>query len=175
MNKRKLLIIIAFLFLAFSLIQLLTVSNKRVTSDIDQKSLSEKILAIKKETRFLENGCPVSNNQDWVVGKAIGCEASPNKYFVGKFVFNSLYEPERYYELFIMTADGSREWKVFSGDFRTLGWEWIEDNRIKIFYNCGTGCKAIKVIGLDETVLISDYTNGRMNEKYGWTVEFSGL
>ncbi|MBI4999754.1 hypothetical protein HZB97_03230 [Candidatus Gottesmanbacteria bacterium] len=170
MNRKKFLIIVVFFFLAFSLTRLITLFDNKEKSEINQDILIEK-----KETRFLENGCPMNNNQDWMVGKAIGCEVSPDKELIGKFVFNSLYEPERYYELFIMPKDGGKEWRVFSGDFRTLGWEWMEDNRIKIIYNCGTGCKAVKVIGVDETLSISDYTDGKMDEKHGWEIKFSNL
>lgn len=167
MNRKKFLIIVVFFFLAFSLTRLITLLGNKEKSEINQN-----ILIKRREARFLKNGCPASSHQNWVVGKAIGCEASPNKKFVGKFVFNSLYEPERYYELFIMPKDGDKEWRVFSGDFRTLGWEWTEDNRIKIFYNCGTGCRVSKVIGLDESLSVADYKDGGMNEKNGWKVEF---
>lgn len=172
MNKRKLFVIIALFFLVFSLTQLITVIYNRGRSEISRKSSIDRIPVAKKETRFLENGCPVNNSQDWVVGRAIGCEASPDKKIVGKFVFNGLYEPKRYYELFIMSKDGGKELRVFSGDSRTLGWEWTEDNRIKILYNCGTGCRASKIIGINENISIADYENGRMSEKNGWKVEF---
>lgn len=167
MNRKKILIIVAFFFLIFSLTRPITLPDKKERNEMNQDIFIEK-----KEPRFLENGCPMNNNQDWKVGKAIGCEASPNKELIAKFVFNSLYEPERYYELFIMQKDGGKEWNVFSGDFRTLGWEWIADNRIKIFYNCGTGCRASKIIGMNEHIAIADYENGGMNETNGWNIEF---
>lgn len=128
---------------------------------------------LQKTPRFSENGCPRDKDQTWVVGKAIGCKLSPNGKFIGKFIFNGLHSPEKYYELVIMNGGG--EWTVFTGDYRTLGWEWTKDNRIKILYNCGTGCKAVRVIGLDKTVLFSDYTDGKMDEEHGWKVKFSGL
>lgn len=56
-------------------------------------------------------------------------------------------------------ADPTRMHRIYSGDFRTSGWEWTDDNKIKITYNCGTGCRATRVIGTDETLQISDREN----------------
>lgn len=138
-----------------------------------QTSVSENYQTSKKTAQFFANGCPMHDDQDWIVGKAIGCKRSPDGSLIGKFIFNSYYDPERYYELFIMTGDGSKEWKVFSGDFRTLGWRWEKDKVIKIDWNCGSGCMASKNFETNTYISIADYkTDGGMSEKSGWKVKF---
>lgn len=139
-----------------------------------QTSASENYQTSNKTAQFFANGCPMHDDQDWIVGKAIGCKRSPDGGLIGKFIFNSNYDSERYYELFIMTGDGKKEWRVFSGDFRTLGWQWEKNNVIKIYWNCGSGCVASKNLETNTYISIADYkTDGGMNEKNGWKVKFA--
>lgn len=169
MSVPKKLVFIA----AFTVLSLIPVAG--VTNHPTCQSSSNESTVSTESSRFLENGCPENANQDWIIGRAIDCEISPDGKFIGKFIFNGLYEGERYYELFIATTQGGEERRVFAGDFRTLGWEWTEDSRIKIVYNCGTGCRSSKVISVDESISVADYKDGRMNEENGWEVEFFNL
>lgn len=119
------------------------------------------------------NGCPMHDDQGWIVGKAINCKKSPDGSLIGKFIYNSYYNPDRYYELFIITNDGNKEWKIFSGDYKTLGWEWKTDKDIQIDWNCGSGCVASKNVKTNTYVSIADYkTDGSMNEESGWKVKY---
>ena len=120
------------------------------------------------------NGCPGKEAQQWVVGYAIGCEISPNGNLLIKSVYNGLSSPERYYELFIKDLlEGETEHRIYSGDYKTLGWEWVDDRTIEVTYNCGTGCQAVKKIKVDESIYSSNYRNGQMNEENGWQVKFA--
>lgn len=98
---------------------------------------------------------------------------SPNGKFYGELYRGTYQAKERYYELFVTDlTHGSRK-RIFSGDPRTLGWEWTKDNMIKIVYNCGTGCLAEKIIRLDESLTYDDYKDGQMNQVNDWRVKFS--
>lgn len=120
-----------------------------------------------------ENGCPVREHPRWIVGRAIGCERSPGGRRLGRFVYNGLSFPDRYYELFVKDLRGDEgEHRIYAGDFRTLGWEWLNDDQVVVVYNCGSACQATRITGVEESILISDYGEGEMNEENGWKVNF---
>lgn len=142
-------------------------NNSEPKSTFDQYQPSTKI------AQFYTNGCPMHDDQGWVVGKAINCKKSPDGSLIGKFIYNSYYDPDQYYELFIMTSNGNKEWRIFSGDYKTLGWEWKTDKDIQIDWNCGSGCVASKNFETNTYISIADYkTDGGMSEKSGWKVKF---
>lgn len=170
-----LLLKLSFVF-AFSIIIFQNVSlsqDERKPLSVPAPKALRAVLTPAPVGTYDENGCPTIRNQSWVPGRAIGCEVSPNGMLLGKFVFNGLSTPERYYELFIREIPGNKqERRIYAGDFRTLGWEWVGSEQVEITYNCGTGCQALKKIQLDESISSSDYLNGQMNEKNGWAVIF---
>lgn len=171
--KKKLVTAIGLLLTFLLVISLINLWSEFRKAPVDEKPLFSDHSRSQNRNQFLSNGCPKEEHQDWVIGKAIGCESSPNKKYVGKFVFNGLYDPDRYYELLVMEPGGFGEREVYSGDFRTLGWEWVGDESVKILYNCGTGCIATKIIGVDESISFADFKDGGMNSENGWSVEFS--
>ncbi|MBI3955661.1 hypothetical protein HY339_00225 [Candidatus Gottesmanbacteria bacterium] len=78
-----------------------------------------------------------------------------------------------YYQVFITDVYTDTMHRIFSGDFRTLSWEWTPDNRIKISYNCGTGCLATKIIDINKSVSMANLQYDEINEKNGWQVTFT--
>lgn len=100
---------------------------------------------VKNQTIERKNGCPVDDNPAWVSGKAIECKPSLMHKFIGKLVYNGFEKPEKYYELFVINSEGKEE-KVYSGNYRTLGWEWTDTGQIKVSYNCGTNCLLSKIV-----------------------------
>lgn len=148
-------------------------NGRKTKSVIAPKALSA-VLTPAPIGTYDENGCPTMGDQSWVPGRAIGCEISPDGKLLGKLVFNGLAIPERYYEFFIREISRNKqERRIYAGDFRTLGWEWIGSGQVEITYNCGTGCQALKKIRIDESISSSDYHNGQMNEQNGWEIKFA--
>ncbi|MBI3559345.1 hypothetical protein HY085_03020, partial [Candidatus Gottesmanbacteria bacterium] len=94
---------------------------------------------------FYQNGCPIDDYQPWISGKAIECKSSLTRKFIGKLVYNGLETPEKYYELFVISPEKKEE-KVYSGNYRTLGWEWTDTDQIKVSYDCGTSCLLSKIV-----------------------------
>ena len=143
-------------------------------NNIEQQSTSHNRQASKKTAQFYANGCPMYDHQEWMVWKATQCEKSPDGILIGKFIYNSYYDSDRYYELFVMTSDGNKEWKIFSGDYKTLGWHWKTDTKIQIDWNCGSGCRASKDLEINDYLSIAHYkTEGGMSKKNGWSVTFA--
>lgn len=99
-------------------------------------------------------------------------KVSPNgKYRVTSYT-GDYADKYHYYQVFITDLTNDRMNRIYSGDFRTSGWEWTDDNKIKITYDCGTGCRATKIIGADETVALSEDKEGLISKEDGWKVKF---
>ena len=100
-------------------------------------------------------------------------EISPNGLYRGDSYTGDYADYFNYYQLFITNLATGNKQRVYSGDFRTSGWEWTNDSKIKITYNCGSGCQATKMINTNESVSIADYQEGWMSEENGWKIKFT--
>lgn len=100
-------------------------------------------------------------------------EVSPNGLYQGDSYTGDYANYFNYFQLFITNLATGNKQKVYAGDFRTLGWEWTDDNKIKIEYDCGSGCLATKILGTNESVSVADYQDGKMSEENGWKVKFT--
>lgn len=99
-------------------------------------------------------------------------EVSPNgKYRAASYTGNYA-DRYHYYQVFITDLTDDRMNRIYSGDFRTSNWKWTKDNKIEITYDCGTGCRATKIIGVNETVVHSENKDGLISKENGWNVEF---
>lgn len=99
-------------------------------------------------------------------------ELSPNGKYQAASYTGDYADRYHYYQVFITNVTNDRMNRIYSGDFRTSGWEWTDDNKIKITYNCGTGCRATRVISTDETLQISDKKDTTISKENGWEVTF---
>lgn len=104
--------------------------------------------------------------------KHVGSYISPNGLYRGDLYRGTYANKDRYYEFFVTDLKDDIKRKVFSGTPRTSDISWTEDNGIEITYNCGTGCRATKIIDTDEYLAISDYKEGEINEANGWDIQF---
>lgn len=77
-----------------------------------------------------------------------------------------------YYQIFITNRETDETQRLYSSDFRTTDWKWTPSNKVKVIYNCGTGCRATKVIGVNESTAVSEEEQGMISEGNGWNVEF---
>lgn len=84
-------------------------------------------------------------------------EVSPSGKYRATSYTGDYADTYHYYQVFVTDLTNDRMYRIYSGDFRTSGWEWTNENKIKITYNCGTGCQAIKIMSADENVSLADY------------------
>lgn len=102
----------------------------------------------------------------------IDSEISPNgRYRIDSFSGN-YSDRYNYYQIFVTNLQANEIKRLYSGDFRTTDWKWTPDNKVKVVYNCGTGCRASKIIGMNEHISLADDEDDGMNEENGWNVEF---
>ena len=101
-----------------------------------------------------------------------GSEVSPNGKYRATSYTGDYADRYHYYQVFITDLTNDKMNRIYSGDFRTTGWKWIDDDKIKITYDCGTGCRATKIMGVDEAVVHSENDEGLISKKDGWNVEF---
>jgi len=101
-------------------------------------------------------------------------EISPNGLYRGDSYTGDYADYFNYYQVFITNLTTGNKQKIYAGDSHTLGWEWTNNNKIKIDYDCGSGCLATKILGTNESVSITNYQNGKMSEENGWKVKFTG-
>ncbi|MBI5621017.1 hypothetical protein HY949_04505 [Candidatus Gottesmanbacteria bacterium] len=141
--------------------------------DRSAQVLSSETTAPHTDQEIIDAPCPREDGSQWSIGKPISCEKSPDTMYLAKFFYNGMATPERYYELFVIHMADRTIRRIWAGDFHTLGWDWRGNEKIEIRYNCGTGCQAIKTMGLNESASIADYKNGRMSEKNGWQITFT--
>ncbi|MBI5356009.1 hypothetical protein HZB78_00145 [Candidatus Collierbacteria bacterium] len=99
-------------------------------------------------------------------------EVSPNGKYRAASYTGDYKDRYHYYQIFITNLTNDRMNRIYSGDFRTSNWEWTDDNKINITYDCGTGCRATKIMGVDETVVHSEDKEGLISKENGWNVEF---
>lgn len=99
-------------------------------------------------------------------------ETSPNGMYRIDSFSGDYSDRYNYYQIFVINLKTDETKRLYSSDFRTTDWMWTADNKVKVVYNCGTGCRASKIIGVNEHIAIADYEKGGMNEKNGWNVEF---
>lgn len=99
-------------------------------------------------------------------------EVSPNGKYRAASYTGDYADRYHYYQVFITDLTDDRMNRIYSGDFRTSNWKWTKDNKIEITYDCGTGCRATKIIGVDETVVHSENKDGLISKENGWNVEF---
>ncbi|MDP2860207.1 MAG: hypothetical protein Q8N98_00675 [bacterium] len=99
-------------------------------------------------------------------------EVSPNGKYRATSYTGDYADKYHYYQVFITDLTNDKMYRIYTGDFRTSGWKWTDDNKIKITYDCGTGCRATKTMGVDETVVLSESKEGLISKENGWDVEF---
>lgn len=102
----------------------------------------------------------------------VSSDVSPNgRYRIDAFSgdYNKRYT---YYQIFITNLETDETQRLYSSDFRTTDWKWTPNNKVKVVYNCGTGCRATKVIGVNESTAVSEEEQGMISEGNGWNVEF---
>jgi len=96
---------------------------------------------------------------------------SPNGFYLLESFIGDYYDRYNYYQIFLTDLRTGKRNKIYSGSFRTSGWKWTENNRIEITHNCGTGCRATKVIGVNETLTMPDKEEGLISKEDGWKKE----
>lgn len=99
-------------------------------------------------------------------------EVSPNGKYRAASYTGDYADRYHYYQIFITDLTNDRMNRIYSGDFRTSHWKWTKDNKIEITYDCGTGCRATKMMGVDETTVHSENKEGLISKENGWNVEF---
>lgn len=94
-------------------------------------------------------------------------QVSPNNLYLATSYTGDYKDRYHYYQVFITEVSTDRMHRIYTGDYRTLGWEWTKDNKVKISYNCGTGCKSTRIIDVDEHVsLRSDRSDKWITETF---------
>lgn len=88
-------------------------------------------------------------------------EVSPNKLYLATSYTGDYEDRYHYYQIFITELATDRMYRIYTGDFRTMDWKWTNDNKIKISYNCGTGCLSIRIIDLNEHVSLESDRSGK--------------
>lgn len=88
-------------------------------------------------------------------------EMSPNGQKLGYFLeLNSFIDKEKnkkidsidydnYTALIIMNTDASEKKEIYKGDYHTSYWEWLDNNEVAVYYNCGSECMIGFVIDVD--------------------------
>lgn len=99
-------------------------------------------------------------------------EVSPNGKYRAASYTGDYADRYHYYQIFITDLTNDRMNRIYSGDFRTSNWNWTKDNKIEITYDCGTGCRATKMMGVDETTVHSENKEGLISKENGWSVEY---
>lgn len=99
-------------------------------------------------------------------------KVSPNGKYQAASYTGDYEDKYHYYLIFITNLTNDRMNRIYSGDFRTSNWKWTEDNKIEITYDCGTGCRATKIMGVDEMIILSEKKEGLISKENGWNVEF---
>lgn len=99
-------------------------------------------------------------------------EVSPNGKYRAASYTGDYADRYHYYQIFITDLTNDRMNRIYSGDFRTSNWKWTKDNKIEITYDCGTGCRATKMMGVDETTVHSENKEGLISKENGWSVEY---
>lgn len=95
-------------------------------------------------------------------------EISPNRqYIVSSYNTGNYDDKYYYYQIFITELNTDKMYRIYSGDFRTMDWKWTKDNKIKILYDCGTGCLSTRIIDLNEHVSLgSDRSDKWITETF---------
>lgn len=99
-------------------------------------------------------------------------EVSPNSRYKASSYTGDYADYDNYYQIFVADLVTHKMWRIYSGDFRTFDWKWTDDNRIKITHGCGTGCRATKLMNVNETYSMDDERKRFLSEENGWKVEF---
>jgi len=47
---------------------------------------------------------------------------------------------DNYTSLRMMNIDGSGKKEIYRGSYKTSNWEWLNDEEVVVYYNCGTEC-----------------------------------
>lgn len=102
----------------------------------------------------------------------LSSETSPNGLYRIDSFSGDYSDRYNYYQIFVTNLETDKTKRLYSSDFRTTDWKWTPDNKVKVTYNCGTGCKATKIIGVDQRIAISEEKQGMITEANGWKVEF---
>lgn len=132
---------------------------------------------LRGKSHQVENGdgkvltIPTYKSQGKSLPALVDSEISPKGLYLYDCYRGSYADQDHYYELFVTDLSTGERKKVFNGPPRTLGWEWAEDSKIKISYNCGTGCRATRAVSMDETASITREGEG-LSEKDGWQFRF---
>ena len=132
--------------------------------------LKSNITSITNQTLLSPNNYVVSNPpQLWLWSS----EVSPNGKYRAASYTGDYADRYHYYQIFVTSLTNNRKLRMYTGDFRTSGWEWTNDNKIKIIYDCGTGCQATRIIGPGETAYVNDSESGFITEENGWEYLFA--
>ncbi len=119
----------------------------------------------KEPTKIYQESTSLPRLLQWSSG------ISPNGKYLATSYTGDYEDRYHYYQVFVTNLITDRMHRIFSGDYRTLGWEWTSDNSITIRYDCGTDCLATKVIGVHESASMADVQHEGINEKNGWQVK----
>ncbi len=92
-------------------------------------------------------------------------EVSPNGRYKATSYTGDYADRYHYYQVFITDLTNDRMHRIYTGDYRTLDWKWMEDNKIKISYNCGNACKSTRIIDVNDSVSME------FDKKDAWRLE----
>ncbi len=132
--------------------------------------LKSHILAISNQNIQTANNLVVSSPHPRLL--LWSSEVSPNGKYRAASYTGDYADRNNYYQIFVTDLAMNTMLRVYSGDFRTSGWQWTNGSDIEITYDCGTGCRATKVIRINDNISLKSYGNANINEKNGWQVEF---
>ena len=142
----KLLFVLILLLISIGLVYLKTYNNHFIV----QSTLPE------VEDRYIDKPIPWSS------------DISPDGlHQINSFTYDYA-DRDNYYKIFITNLETGQIKNIYSGDFHTMGGKWINNNSIKISYDCGTGCLATKVIDINENVAI---TQEIISENNNWEIK----
>lgn len=137
------------------------------------------IYLVREITILKSNISNISNQNTQTTNKLTGSsrpqllfwrsEVSPNGKYKTDSYTGDYADRYHYYQVFITELATDKVYRIYSGDYRTLGLEWTKDNRIKISYDCGTGCLATKVMDINDNIVL---TERMISKKNGWEVKF---
>lgn len=86
----------------------------------------------------------------------LGSKISPNGNYRIDGYRADYRDKNNYYQLFLTDIKNGQVKKIYNGDYHSSGWEWTQDNRIQLKYDCGTCCVAAKIISPSEMSASSD-------------------
>lgn len=114
----------------------------------------------------------VTGNED-IVGDRSLFHFSPNKQHIA-FMENVFAEHDndydRYWTVTVFDVTSLEEHRIFIGTYKTSGFEWVDNDTIRVFLNAGTGVRAYRDVTArrSEPVVVEKYMDRGEAQQF-WT------